>query len=140
LSFLVDTNVISEIRKTTRRDPNVAAWFAAVSGTDLYLSVLVAGEIRKGVERARKTDPVRAQALDSWLIGLDSVFFGRILPVTSEIADEWGRMNAIRPVSTIDGLLAATAKVHRLTLATRNTSDVVGLGVQILNPFEATAR
>lgn len=65
------------------------------------------------------------------------MFSGRILPITGDIADEWGRMNAIRPVSPIDGLLAATAKVHRLTLATRNTGDVVGLGVQVLNPFQS---
>ena len=137
--FLLDTNVISEIRKGKRCDPNVNAWIAAVSGDDLYLSVLVTGEIRRGVERARTADLVRANALESWLRGLDIAFEGRILPVTQEIADVWGRMNAIRTLPVIDGLLAATASVHKMALVTRNSTDVENLGLQVLNPFRTTS-
>lgn len=135
MSFLIDTNVISEIQKGARCDAKVAAWYATVSGDQLYLSVLVAGEIRKGVELARRSNPQRAKALETWLAGLRQVFAGRILAISDAIADEWGLLNAVRPVAVIDGLLAATAKVHKLTLVTRNTSDVAGLGVQVLNPF-----
>jgi toxin FitB len=137
LSYLVDTNVISELRKGSRRNPNLSAWYDSVQGFDLHLSVLVVGEIRKGIENARRSDATQAQALETWLQGLFGIFAGRILPITEAVADEWGRMNAIRPVSTIDGLLAATAKVHSLTFVTRNTSDVKGLGVQLLDPFQS---
>lgn len=137
MSYLVDTNVISEIRKGGRCNAHVAAWYASVGGDDLYLSVLITGEIRKGVELARRSDAARAQALETWLLGLAHVFAGRILPVTGDIADEWGRMNAVRPVPVIDGLLAATASIHRLTFVTRDTGDVEGLGVSLLNPFAA---
>jgi toxin FitB len=139
VSYLIDTNVISEVRKGARCDTNVAAWYANVSGDQLYLSVLVTGEIRKGAEFARKTDAKRAQVLEAWLAGLRRLFTDRILGVSDDIADEWGRLNAIRPIAVIDGLLAATAKVHRLTFVTRNVSDVAGLGVQVLNPFAARA-
>ena len=139
MSFLIDTNVVSELRKGSRRNPNVSSWYSSVEGQDLHLSVLVLGEIRKGVESARKTDPTRANALEQWLLGLLSVFAGRILPITEAIAEEWGRLNAIRTVATIDGLLAATAKVHGLTLVTRNTNDVKGLGVSLLDPFQSVS-
>lgn len=136
MNYLIDTNIISEIRKGERRDANVAAWFESIDDADLYLSVLVLGEIRKGIERVRSKDPARADALEKWLSAVHRAFAGRILPVDDAVAEEWGKMNAVRPVSTVDGLLAATAKVHRLTLATRNTTDVAGLGARVFNPFE----
>lgn len=136
MNYLIDTNIISEIRKGERRDANVAAWYESIDDADLYLSVLVLGEIRKGIERVRPKDPARAGALEKWLSAVRRAFAGRILPVDDAVAEEWGKMNAVRPVSTVDGLLAATAKVHRLTLATRNTTDVVGLGARVLNPFD----
>jgi len=139
VSFLLDTNVISEVRKGPRCDANVAAWYAGLEDSDLFLSVLVLGEIRKGVELARRSDPARAQALGAWLERVERGFGDRILPVDQAVADEWGRMNAIRTASTIDSLLAATARVHGLTLATRNSADVAGLGAQILNPFAGIA-
>jgi predicted nucleic acid-binding protein len=135
LTFLVDTNVISEMRKASRCNPNVAAWYATVADEDLYLSVLVAGEIRDGIERLRVRDPRRASALENWLADVCMAFGDRVLPIDQAVAEEWGRMSAIRPVPVIDGLLAATAKVHGLTLVTRNAGDVVGLGAAVLNPF-----
>src|SRR4029077_17833597 len=103
----------------------------------IYLSVLVLGELRKGVERARPSDGDQARALEKWLTAVVVSFADRILPIDQAIADEWGRMSAKRPVSTVDALLAATAKVHGMTLVTRNTVDVADLGAKVLNPFEA---
>lgn len=135
MNYLIDTNIISEIRKGRRCDPNVASWYQAIAETSLYLSVLVIGEIRKGVEMHRVRDTAQAITLENWLVAVDQAFAERILPIDSAIAHEWGRLSAHRPLPVIDGLLAATAKVHRMTLVTRNTIDVADLGVQILNPF-----
>ena len=136
MSFLIDTNIISEVRKGGRCDPAVAAWWAGVAEDALWLSALVLGEIRKGVELARRADPRKAAALEAWLGDVVAGFSDRVLPVDSAVAEEWGRMNAIRPVAVVDGLLAATAKTNGLTLVTRNAADVAGLGVNVLNPFE----
>lgn len=135
--YLIDTNVISEARKRQRADRNVLAWFESVNEDELFLSVLVLGEIRKGVEQARTTDIEKARALERWLNGLERDYEDRILPVTFEIADQWGRFGAIRPISTVDGLLAATAVVHNLTFVTRNTQHVAHTRVDFLNPFES---
>jgi toxin FitB len=135
VSFLIDTNIISEVRKQQRCDPNVAEWFASIDDRDLYLSSLVLGEIRRGVEKCRVRDPGKASALESWLDQVRAAFDGRILAVDGAVADEWGRMSAVRPVPVIDGLLAATAKVHGLTLVTRNITDVAGLGAAVMDPF-----
>ena len=136
MNILLDTNIISEVRKGARCDANVAAWYASIKDADIYLSVLVLGEIRKGVERARPNDPAAARALETWLDTVVQSFADRILPVDQAVADEWGRMSARRPVSTVDALLAATARVHGMTLATRNVADVADLGAEVVNPFE----
>jgi predicted nucleic acid-binding protein len=133
--YLIDTNIISELRKGDKCDRNVAAWYASVDESELYLSVLVLGEIRKGIERTRSNNPTQAQALESWLSEVEQAFANRILTVDSKVADEWGRMTAKRSVSTIDALLAATAKIARMTLVTRNVSDVADLDADIFNPF-----
>lgn len=135
MSWLLDTNIVSELRKGSRCDANVAAWYAQVESDQLFMSVLTLGEIRKGVERARRRDPARARVLERWLADLSRTYADRLIPVDRDIADEWGRMAAIRTLPIIDGLLAATAKVHGLTLVTRNVDDVTGLGAKLLNPF-----
>lgn len=137
MSFLIDTNIISEVRKGDRCHPAVAAWWAGVAEDDLWLSALVLGEIRKGVELARRRDPRKADALEAWLGDVIASFPDRVLPVDTAVAEAWGRMNAIRPAPVIDALLAATAKANGLTLVTRNAADVAGLDVDVLNPFEA---
>ncbi len=137
MKFLIDTNIISEVRKGARCDVHVAAWYASINDTDLYLSVLVLGEIRKGVELARVHDPEKAQVLDAWLGLVRTAFGERILPIDHAVGEEWGRMASQRPLPVIDGLLAATAKIHRMTLATRNEAHVAGLGAKVLNPFKA---
>ena len=140
MSFLIDTNVISEFRKQARCDRNVAAWFASIDDGDLYLSVLVMGEIRKGIALAERRDRAKAAALEAWLNEVDAAFGERILPIDRAVTDEWGRMSAERPIPVIDGLLAATAKVHHMTLVTRNDDDVAGLGAKVLNPFKTAAQ
>jgi len=139
VNYLIDTNIISEVRKGERCDASVAAWYGSIDDSSLYLSVLVLGEVRKGIERARPKDPARARALERWLAAVREAFAGRILAIDDAVAEEWGKMGAKRPVSTVDGLLAATAKVHRMTLATRNTADVADLGAHVVNPFEPIA-
>ena len=136
MSFLIDTNIISEVRKGARCNPGVARWWADVAEGDLWFSTLILGETRKGIELARRRDPDKASVLEAWLGEVVSGFGDRLLPVDATVADEWGRMSAIRPVPVIDALLAATAKAHGLTLVTRNEADVAGLGVEVLNPFE----
>ncbi len=136
MNYLIDTNVISEIRKGARCDQHVAAWYASIADEDIFLSALVLGEIRKGVERARPRDPDKAVALERWLAEVKRAFIGRVLGIDDGVADHWGRINAIRSVPAIDGLLAATAMAHGLTLVTRNDRDVAGLGAWVLNPFK----
>jgi predicted nucleic acid-binding protein len=135
VNYLLDTNIISEIRKGRDCDPQVATWFDSIDDENIYVSVLVLGEIRKGIERARSTNPSQARALDKWLSTLSQALADRILPVDLAVADEWGRMSAKRPVLTVDALLAATAKVHQMMLATRNVADVADLGAKVLKPF-----
>ncbi|MFO0988342.1 MAG: type II toxin-antitoxin system VapC family toxin [Alphaproteobacteria bacterium] len=140
MSFLVDTNIVSEIRKGARADTNVAAWFASVPEDSLFLSVLVIGEIRRGIERKRPLDAGQASALETWLGAVLRDYADRILSVDRPVAEEWGRMGASRPLSVVDGLLAATAKVHGLVLVTRNIADVRGLGARLFNPFDPAPR
>ena len=134
--YLLDTNVVSEMRKGTRADPNMLAWFRSANDDELFLSVLALGEVRSGVERVRPKDPVQARALERWLLGLETKFADRIFPITSPIADRWGRLSAADPISVVDCLMAATALENDLTLVTRNVEDVKRTGVQLLNPFE----
>ncbi len=135
MRFLLDTNVVSELRKGVRCDHNVAAWFAGLDADDLYLSVLVIGEIRQGIERIRRRDARSARSLEVWLSRLVSTNEERILAVDRPVAEEWGRMGAAGPLPAIDGLMAATAAVNGLALATRNVKDVARTGVRAINPF-----
>jgi predicted nucleic acid-binding protein len=135
VSYLVDTNVVSELRKGRRCDPGVASWFAGVSSEDIYLSVLTVGEIRKGIENIRRRDQPAAKNLDSWLQELLTTHQDRILPVDQNIAEKWGHFNVPDPLPVLDSLLAATAQEHGLTLVTRNLKDVERTGVPCMNPF-----
>jgi toxin FitB len=135
LSYLLDTNVISELRKGERADPNVSSWFGGLADEEIYLSVLTIGEIRRGVESVRRRDPDSAGVLDSWVARLNEAHRDRILPVDRAIAEEWGRLNVPDPLPVVDGLLAATAKVVGLTMVTRNIADVAGADVDLFDPF-----
>jgi predicted nucleic acid-binding protein len=137
MDFLLDANVVSELRKSAP-DPNVLAWQRRHATASAFLSVLVVGEIRQGIERLRPRDGRRAEVLDDWLAGLVNSYRDRILPITAAIAEEWGRMNASRNTPPpVDGLMAATARVHRLALVTRNVAHVPTAGVTVVNPFVA---
>lgn len=135
MTFLLDTNIVSEIRKGVRAEPKVMQWLSEVADDSLFLSVLVLGELRQGVERVRARDAPSAERLDRWLRRLAEDYVGRILPVDDAVAQLWGRLNVPDPIPTVDGLLAATALVHDLTLVTRNVRDVSRTGVRVLNPF-----
>lgn len=137
MSYLLDTNVLSELR---RKQPNagVIAWMSKRPTTTLYLSVLTLGEIRKGVDSVLNTE--RRLALLDWLESdLQNFFSGRILPIDLTVADRWGRIVAAagRPVPAIDSLIGATAAQHGLSLVTRNVRDYENLGLDIINPWTA---
>jgi toxin FitB len=138
VSYLLDTNVISELRKR-KPDPRVLDWYDAVPSAQLFVSVLTIGEIRLGIEQLRRKDQVQAEALEQWFRGLRSSYGDRVIDIDAETAHEWGRMNVPDPLPVIDGMLAATAKVRGWTLVTRNTADVARSGVALLNPFHRLA-
>lgn len=140
MTWLIDTNVISEVRKGARCHPGVAAWWATVEDRELFLSTLTLGEIRKGIEVVRPRDPAQAAALEAWLAAVIGAFGPRVLGIDPAVAEAWGRMAAMRSVPVVDALLAATARVHGLMLVTRNATDVAGLGAPVLNPFAPAAR
>lgn len=137
MSYLLDTNVLSELRRRDP-DPNVVRWLAARPASILHLSVLTLGEIRKGIEGLPDGD--RKLRLLDWLeVELTNYFAGRILAVDAIVADRWGRLlaQAARPLPAIDSLLAATALAHGLTLVTRNVKDFQHAGLVTLDPWRA---
>jgi predicted nucleic acid-binding protein len=135
VSYLLDTNVISELRKGSRADRNVSSWFSGLADEEIFISALTMGEIRRGVESIRRRDAKTAGVLESWLGRIADQHGDRIVPVDRAIADEWGRMNVPDPLPVVDGLLAATAKVVGLTLATRNTADIDPTEISYVDPF-----
>lgn len=138
MAFLLDTNVISEARKQSS-DSKVRTWLASVPESELYLSVLVVGEVRQGIERLRRRDPAQAAPYDSWLSSLLHGFADRLVPVTVEVCEEWGRLNVPDPLPVVDGLMAATAKVRDWTFVTRDVGGLAQTGARLLNPFAASA-
>ncbi len=134
MSYLLDTNVISELRKRSP-DPNVMNWFDTASSAELFISVLTVGEIRLGIERLRRKDEAQAVRLEQWLAGLRDLYADRLVSVDEQTAQEWGRINVPDHLPVIDGLLAATAKVRGWTLVTRSTDDLARSGVALINPF-----
>ena len=135
MSYLLDTNVISELRKRERGHSGVVRWAASVDSQELYTSVMVIGEIRRGIELKRRADPAQATALTLWLDKLRTGLGARILPVDERIAEAWGRLGIPDPLPVIDGLIAATAIVHGLIVVTRNVADLARSGVTVLDPF-----
>lgn len=136
--YLLDTDIVSELRKP-RRDPRVVAWIAAVPSDGLYLSVITAGEIAKGIAKQRRLGTVQAKAhadaLQAWLDGLLADYANRILPVNVSIATRWGRLCDTHPQFPTDMLLAATALDHDLAVVTRNVNHFRPSGVRAINPF-----
>lgn len=135
MSYLIDTNVLSELRKK-RATPEVVQWFESIKPESLYISALTLGEIKKGLDLVES--PKQRALLRDWLeIKLPSYFQGRILPIDEAVATHWGAMLAAlnQPRPAIDSLLAATAAFHGLVFVTRNTKDIAGLAVEVFNPW-----
>lgn len=135
MTFLLDTIVISEVRKR-HPDPHVVAWWDTVTSAEIFISALTIGEIRLGIERLRHKDSVQAGLLEHWLHGLRAIYQDHIINVDAAIAEEWGRLNVPNPLPIIDGLLAATARARGLILVTRNVADLARSGIPVLNPFD----
>jgi toxin FitB len=135
VNYLLDTNVVSEIR---RRIPhgNVLAWLESVPHEALFLSVIVVGEVRAGIDRLRPRDSAQADVFEAWLGELLTSFADRIVPIDVAVAEEWGRLAARRTVAVEDGLMAATANVHGMTFVTRNVTDVAGTSTRVVNPWD----
>jgi predicted nucleic acid-binding protein len=137
VSFLLDTSVISELRKGERCHAGVLRWMDAVDDDELFLSVLTVGEIRRGIEMLRKRDPGAARSLERWLRELQHEYSARILGIDREVAEAWGRLSPQRPLGVVDGLLAATSLHHGMTLVTRNVRDFTRAGIDVLDPFSS---
>lgn len=136
MSFLLDTNVVSETRRKTP-DPKVVAWVSQADPSDLFISAMTLGEIAKGVALRAKQSPAQSADLEQWLTATRIGYADRIIAIDADIAEAWGRLDAKRNLPVVDGLLAATALVRGMTLVTRNVRDVAGAGVALLNPWNA---
>jgi len=133
--FLLDTNILSELRKENRCDAGVRQWFEEAASDELFISVLVLGEIRQGIERIRQRDSAQARALEKWLRWVATEFADRVLPVNEEVADQWGRLGFRQPVPVLDAFLAATAITHDLSVVSRDEDRFRNTGVRVVNPF-----
>jgi predicted nucleic acid-binding protein len=133
--FLPDTHVLSELRKGSRCDPGVRDWMEHAVAEELFVSVMVLGEIRRGIERIRIRDQNQARSLEKWLQSLATGFADRILPVDERVADQWGRLGLRQPAPLLDAFLAATALVHDLTVVSRDEDGFRNTGARLLNPF-----
>jgi toxin FitB len=133
--YLIDTNVISE---AFRGSPEAAAWLALPDSKPLHLSVITLGEIERGIVLAQRHDLARAAKLAKWLKGLQAAYQDRILPVDEAISLIWGKLSSKKERGDADGLIAATALIHGMTLVTRNVRDFADTGVQLVNPWAAS--
>jgi len=139
--FLLDTVVISELRKPLRqRNPNLVNWIEAVSSQDLFVSVVTIGEIERGIERQRQLNPQFAASLAAWLDVVLRTYEGRILPVDIAVARRWGRLSQQIGNRGLDLAIAATALENGLTVVTRNVSYFERTGVFVLDPFSSRTR
>lgn len=134
--YLLDTNVVSETRKS-RADSRVIAFLSAADEAGLFLSVLTLGELRKGVAAKGRTDADAAGQLGAWVDGIETKFADRVLPVDMATARRWGEWSAQRSLPVIDTLIAATAISHGLMLVTRNARDIAFTGVPLIDPWQA---
>jgi toxin FitB len=131
--YLLDTNVISDAYKGAAP---VVRWFSDKLDVSAYISVITLGEIETGIARKRKTDPQHADRLEAWLASTRNLYEAHTLPIDDRVAIAWGRIVAGRSRGIADGLIAATAQVHRLTLVTRNVRDFADLGLPLVDPWQ----
>jgi predicted nucleic acid-binding protein len=135
MRFLLDTGVISELRKGDRAHPNVARWVRRTPAEEIGTSVIVLGEIRRGIELKRRTHPDAAKALDRWFARMRKGLADRVLAIDEPIMEAWALMSISHSLPLMDGLLAATAKVRGLMLVTPNIEDIAEAGVAVFDPF-----
>lgn len=139
MSYLIDTCCISELVKK-KPNPNVVNWFADRDELSMYLSVITFGELKKGIEKL--PDSKKKRVLNTWVKeDLNQRFKNRVLNIDMEVVNKWGEILAKseksgKPLPAIDSIIAATALVHDLTVVTRNTQDMVGSGVEVINPWK----
>jgi predicted nucleic acid-binding protein len=135
--FLLDTNVLFELRRRDRIDPRVAAWADDIHPSDLFISAITILEIEAGTLMLERRDKAQGAVLRAWIDGkVLPAFEGRILSVDTAVAQRCARLHVPDPRAERDALIAATALVHRLTVVTRNVADFQGMGVGLLNPWE----
>ncbi|GAB5558357.1 MAG: type II toxin-antitoxin system VapC family toxin [Synoicihabitans sp.] len=135
MAYLLDTCVLSELRRQ-KANVGVRKWMEGIPDDEIFVSVLTVGEIRRGIELHRRRDARAATHLQRWLDGLLTHYADRLLPIDQTVADRWGRLSLTQPLPVSDGLIAATALVHDLTVVTRNVGDFERSGAGLLNPFE----
>jgi predicted nucleic acid-binding protein len=135
MNVLVDTNVISELKRGRGAAPRVVAWFAAMSPEGIFTSVIVLGEIRRGIGLVTRRDKPQAEALEQWYALVRERLGNRVLAVDEPVMAVWARISVPDMLPAYDGLIAATALVHGLTIATRNTEDFRRAGAQVVNPW-----
>jgi len=134
LIILLDTNVLSEAARRVP-DASVMTWLDRVDPDGVRISVLTLGELAKGVAILTRRDPRAAEPLRAWVDQTRLDYADRLIDIDASVAEAWGILSAVRPLPVIDGLIAATARVHNLTLATRNVRDFADTGITLVNPW-----
>lgn len=132
--YLLDTNIVSETRKT-QPFAGVIRLIESAGASELYLSVLTLGELRKGIAARRRSDPAAADRLGAWVDGIETMFADRVLPVDAKVAQLWGELSAGRSLPVIETLIVATAIIHGPALVTRNTADFTATGATLIDPW-----
>ena len=134
--FVLDTNVISALRRPDKADPRLTAWASSIPVADFFISVISILELELGTRLMERKDPRQGAFLRSWIDGqILPRFAGRILPIDTEIALECARLHVPDPRAERDALIAATALVHRMTVVTRNVADFEPTGISVVNPW-----
>jgi len=140
LSVLVDTNVISELKRGRNAHPAVTAWSAALPPEQIFTSVVVLGEIRRGIKLIARRDRLQADILERWYVDMRQQIGDRVLAVDEAVMMAWSKISVPNMLPAYDGLIAATALVHGMTVATRNTADYSRVGVEVIDPWSETPR
>jgi predicted nucleic acid-binding protein len=140
VNFLIDTNVVSELKRGRNAAATVTAWFAAVPAEQMFTSVVVLGEILRGIELLARRDKPQAAMLERWYASIRLRLGSRVLAVDEPVMMMWSRISVPDPLPAFDGLIAATALVHDMTVATRNTADFRRVGVTTVDPWTLPRR
>jgi predicted nucleic acid-binding protein len=137
VNMLVDTNVVSELKRGRHADPRVVAWFSNIPGERVFTSVIVLGEIRRGIELVARRDKQRAVLLERWYASVREHLAHRVLAVDEPVMMIWSKISVPDMLPAYDGLIAATALAHGMTVVTRNALDYQRAGVDVIDPWSA---